>query len=62
MFIYFALWFKMGILKKSTYFVFVSLAGIAYLSRVCNSYAASVNEESYNAMIIHIAAHELTHR
>lgn len=35
--------------------------GIAYLSRVCNSYASSVNEETFNAMIIHIAAHELAH-
>lgn len=36
--------------------------GIAYLSRVCNSYAASVNEETFNAIAIHIGAHELGHR
>ncbi|XP_022340488.2 uncharacterized protein LOC111135072 [Crassostrea virginica] len=35
--------------------------GIAYLSRVCNSYAASVNEETFNAIAIHIGSHELGH-
>lgn len=52
----------MDITISRTHFVSFFFAGIAYLSRVCNSYAASVNEESFNAMIIHIAAHELTHR
>ncbi|KAK3104896.1 hypothetical protein FSP39_012833 [Pinctada imbricata] len=35
--------------------------GISYLSRVCNTYASSVNEELFNAISIHIAAHELGH-
>ncbi|OWF52072.1 ADAM family mig-17 [Mizuhopecten yessoensis] len=38
-----------------------STIGIAYLSRVCLSYSASVNQEPYNALSIHIAAHELGH-
>ena len=40
-----------------------SILGMGYLNSVCDdSWAVSTTEENYNAVTIHIAAHELGHK